>query len=128
MCRVARQYHPPQRPLVAAPSHERKGSRSEGLDAIFGEPHGMCQTIAAARMCDVRINDLAGFFELGHSLTVLVLLDHELEPPQSVRRWPEPSTHRGSLGIAQESKVSGEKQVVHFLWRVAESPQGEVGM
>lgn len=78
---VARQDDSAQRPLVATSRHEGERTRSQSLDAVFRKPDRVVQSIPAARMGNVGVDDLACLFGTGHLLTIFALQNDKLEPP-----------------------------------------------
>jgi hypothetical protein len=126
MSGIPGQNDPPQRPPVAAPGHKREGPRAQRPDAVFWELDRLGQAVAAARVRDVRADDLGRLGRRGHPIPVLALAHHELEPPQPVRGQAEPAAHGRPLRVAQEAKLPGEEVVVHVFGRVPEPPQRKV--
>ena len=105
MSRIASKYHTTLRPFVATPRREPERATAHHLDAVFWKADALAQSVPAARMRNVRMDDLLDHFWLGHFERIFTCFDDELESPKPIFRQPKVAAYRRSFGVTEETKI-----------------------
>lgn len=82
----------------------------------------LVQAISTARMGDVRKYDLACLCKSGHLIRIFPLLNDKFESPEFILWESKSSAYRRPFGIADESELSGEEEIIHLVWSISQPP------